>query len=169
MEIARRSIYQNRLDDVYAEQFVILLLPGTNIAFNEPGINFQEFQEQVKIFEADQDITPWTLRAMNPEGGGVILPRGASIVGLDVRKTVIRPSYFPEWTRTKFEAEKTRAELDLRTNIIKWTGGSFLSNVSFRDKRGSVSVTKISGEASDEAILESFHSSRFPLLCLCPC
>jgi hypothetical protein len=161
MEVARRSILQNRLDDVYAEQFVILLLPGTNVAFNEPGVDFQTFQEEVSIFSDNQTVTPWTLRAMNPEGGGVILPRGASIVGLDVRKTVLRPSYYPKWDRETYEAENQRDKLDLRTNILKWTGGSFISNVSFRDKRDQVSVNKIYGERGDEAVLESLIPHGF--------
>ena len=155
MEIARRSILQNRLDNIFAEQFVIILLPGINVAFNEPGMDYQTFQEEVSIFKEDQDIDVWTLRAMNPEGGGVILPRGASIVGFDARKTTIIPSYYPKWTRRQYEDKEENALLKGRTNVIKWTGGSYLANLGFRDKKEVISVANIYGEASDVAVLES--------------
>ena len=34
--------------------------------------------------------------SLNSIHGGVILPRGTSIVGLDLRKTKIRPKYVPD-------------------------------------------------------------------------
>ena len=36
------------------------------------------------------------LYKLNSVHGGVILPRGTSLVGLDLRKTKIRPKYVPD-------------------------------------------------------------------------
>ena len=54
------------------------------------------------------DLPPWDLETVydleNPDNqlyklnsihGGVIVPRGTSIVGLDLRKTKVRPKYVP--------------------------------------------------------------------------
>ena len=159
IEIARRSILQNRSDDTFAEQFVIMLLPGTNTVFNEPGLSKADFEDNIPVFVEDQEITPETLRAFNPETGGLILPRGTSITSFDTRKTLIRPSYYPKWSRLDYTEQPDL--LKERTNILKWTGGSSVNKVTFRDKRNEVSVSSISGEADKAAVLTSLIPHGF--------
>ena len=159
IEIARRSILQNRSDDTFAEQFVIMLLPGTNTVFNEPGLSKSQFEDDIPAFVSDQVLTPETLRSFNPESGGLILPRGTSITSFDTRKTLIRPTYYPKWSR--FDYTEYPDTLEGRTNILKWTGGSAISHVTFRDKRNEVSVAGILGEADDAAVLVSLIPHGF--------
>lgn len=69
-----------------------------------------------------------TLQEMNSAGyAGIILPRGVSIIGEDLRKTVIRPSYVP--------AKTGNIEAD-RGAIFRITGGAFFFNFTFKDKTG---------------------------------
>ena len=159
IEIARRSILQNRSDDTFAEQFVIMLLPGTNTVFNEPGLSKSQFEDDIPAFTADQVLTPETLRAFNPESGGLILPRGTSITSFDTRKTLIRPTYYPKWSR--FDFTEYPETLEGRSNILKWTGGSALSHITFRDKRSDISVAGITGDATKPAVLQSLIPHGF--------
>lgn len=159
IEIARRSILQNRSDEPFAEQFVIMLLPGNNTVYNELGTTLSEFENDVPAFEDNQVITPEILRAFNPSTGGLILPRGVSITSFDTRKTLIRPSYYPKWNRFDYEFEKDT--LENRTNIFKWTGGSSVSGVTIRDKKEEISVVNITGSANEVAELVSFVPHGF--------
>ena len=51
----------------------------------------------------DLQTTDNELYKLNSIHGGVILPRGTSIVGLDLRKTKIRPKYVPDPTNDNIE------------------------------------------------------------------
>jgi hypothetical protein len=68
------------------------------------------------------------LRAMNSTSyPGIILPRGVSVIGEDLRKTVIRPLYVPPKT----------GNIDTdRGSILRITGGGFFFNFTFKDKEG---------------------------------
>ena len=162
LEIARRSILQNRSDAPSNNRFVIVLLPGVNVVHNEPGLNLQEFLESEVVFNAGQNLTPSDLRKFNSKRGGLIVPRGTSIQGLDKSKVVISPSYYPRWTR--FEFESRDYETAGRSNILNWTGNTLLRDLTFRDKRGNVSVTQIDGTPEDIAILHSEQPHCFRTL-----
>ena len=69
------------------EAFTIMVMPGDYEIDNRPGVigtnnlTFTNFEQELYKF--------------NPKNGGIIVPRGTSIVGYDLRKTVIRPKYVP--------------------------------------------------------------------------
>jgi hypothetical protein len=65
----------------------------TNNVWTTSGATLTEFTEtsNFDIFDEDNDLFKY-----NSVHGGVILPRGTSIVGLDLRKTKIRPMYVPD-------------------------------------------------------------------------
>lgn len=159
VEVARRSILAGRADDLYNGRFTILLLPGTNIVCNEPGVNLGEFEQLVAGFNEDQVITQDLLRLFNGPEGGLLVPRGTSIVALDLRKTVIRPTYYPFWSRTLFEVDPSL--LEPRSSIIKWTGNSYFTSFTIRDKVEAVSVTRIDGEDDSIAVLRSVRPHGF--------
>lgn len=64
-----------------------------NGSWTTVGAELTEFTENSNfdIFDEDND-----LRKYNSVYGGVILPRGTSLVGLDLRKTKLRPMYVPD-------------------------------------------------------------------------
>jgi hypothetical protein len=159
MEVARRSILSGRFDDLYNAQFTVVLLPGRNIVYNEPGVNYAEFEQQISGFEPDQAISQPIFRLFNPMAGGLLVPRGTSIIALDLRKTEIRPTYYPFWTRLKYEFDP--ATIEPRTSILKWTGNSYFTSFTFRDKVETISVSAITGDADDVAVLRSARPHGF--------
>jgi hypothetical protein len=116
LEAARFSYQKgNSNDDV--EKTTILLMPGAHTVDNRPGFvvyNDNGVARAVSpsgqtsaaidtlslkldsIFDLTQDDN--ILYKFNSINGGVVVPRGTSIVGLDLRKTKIRPKYVPNPT-----------------------------------------------------------------------
>ena len=86
LEAARRSYVAGNSNDKF-EAFTIMVMPGDYTIDNRPGVlgttnlTFTDFETELYKF--------------NPKNGGVIVPRGTSIVGYDLRKTVIRPKFVP--------------------------------------------------------------------------
>lgn len=67
------------------------------------------------------------LSVVNPSGGGLIVPRGISVDGVDLRKVRVRPMYVPELTPTEIEPQTKRSA------IFKVTGGTYISLLTFTD------------------------------------
>lgn len=162
LEVARRSILAGRADDLYNGRFTILLLPGRNIVYNEPGVTLGEFEEQVSGFQDDQVITQSLLRLFNGPEGGLLVPRGTSIIALDLRKTVIQPTFYPFWSRTLYEVDPSLIEA--RSAILRWTGNSYFTSFTFKDKVDEVSVTQIFGDPQQPAVLRSIRPHGFRTL-----
>ena len=106
---AARFSYQAGLNNDRFGQTTILLYPGEHIVDNRPGFipdganNFR-----LRNGTTTDDLAPFDLTTnfnlesdnnvlykLNSIHGGVILPRGTSIVGMDLRKTKVRPKYVP--------------------------------------------------------------------------
>ena len=119
IEAARFSYVPGNNNDI-TEKTTILLMPGDHIIDNRPGYGVKNDSGSVEVqdsvgnpisngvseislnLESNFDLTQEDniLRKFNSIHGGVIVPRGTSIVGLDLRKTKIRPKYVPNPTDT---------------------------------------------------------------------
>lgn len=64
-----------------------------------------------------------TLYKFNPSTGGLILPRGISINGTDLRKVKIRPMFVPS------------VSSGIKTALFKVTGNTYVSQLTFADNR----------------------------------
>ena len=159
IEIARRSILSARDDSPSENKFVICLLPGINTVYTEPGVYSDTFKSEVAPFAATDTLTANVLRKFNSETGGMILPRGTSIVGLDLKKCFIQPTSYPHWNRAEYEFSPNTVED--RSSIISITGNSFLTNITFLDKQSSISVKEIAGERDEVAVLRSLEPHGF--------
>jgi hypothetical protein len=116
IESARFSYQVGKNNDL-VDRTTILVYPGVHYIDNRPGTAIQEVNstavfkryfngnwttDQATITEfnlnSNFDIFDETndLRKFNSINGGVILPRGTSVVGLELRKTKIRPLYVPD-------------------------------------------------------------------------
>jgi len=133
LESARFS-YQAGLNNDLFSKTTILLYPGDHIVDNRPGwIPYDNGSGQIRYYTRDgqsnQSLAPLTstsnlnledplndLYKLNSVRGGVILPRGTSIVGLDLRKTKIRPKYVPDPENDNIE----------RSAIFRVTGTTYL-------------------------------------------
>tara|TARA_R100001594_G_scaffold47989_1_gene80869 strand:+ start:1142 stop:7000 length:5859 start_codon:yes stop_codon:yes gene_type:complete len=114
---ASRFSYQKGLDNDRFGKTTILLYPGEHIVDNRPGwIPDGSNNFKLRNGTTSSDFPAWSLTTnfnldtpdnalykMNSIYGGVILPRGTSIVGLDLRKTKIRPKYVPNPANTAIE------------------------------------------------------------------
>lgn len=115
LEAARFSYVRGNDNDI-TEKTTILLLPGEHIVDNRPGYAIKN-DGGVKVvapsgvvYPAENELSLTLtsnfdllqrenyLYKFNSVNGGVIVPRGTSIVGLDLRKTKVRPKYVPNPT-----------------------------------------------------------------------
>lgn len=163
-EISKRSILSNRDDAPANNKYVIFLLPGHNIVYNEPGVYSDQFKTDIAPLSETDTFTPEILAKLNPEQGGLVLPRGTSIIGLDPAKTFICPTSYPHWTRADYL--DSPANIEDRSNILSWTGNSHVSGVSFIDKNEKVSITELTGEPAEVVVLTSLKPHGFRSLLL---
>ena len=134
---AARFSYQKGLNNDRFGQTTILVYPGDHIIDNRPGWipdgigNFQlrsgatsnNFPTWDLTTNFDLTVSDNALYKMNSVHGGVIIPRGTSLVGLDLRKTKIRPKYIPNPSNDNIE----------RSCIFKVTGGCYFWQFSMFD------------------------------------
>jgi hypothetical protein len=78
-------------------------------------------------FEVSDTLYYDNLSAVNPQTGGLIVPRGISVDGVDLRKVRIRPMYVPEIVPVQNDPQIER------TAIFKVTGGTYISLLTFTD------------------------------------
>ena len=116
IEAARFSYNVGRNNDT-TEKTTILLMPGEHEVDNRPGFGIEDDNGVFKFrtpagdlidnsdllslkLESNFDLNQEDniLYKFNSVNGGVIVPRGTSIVGLDLRKTKIKPKYVPNPT-----------------------------------------------------------------------
>ena len=131
---AARFSYLRGDDNDLVERTTILLYPGEHIVDNRPGFAIKNEGGAARavspagattgasnVFEltldSNFDLTQEDnlLYKFNSINGGVIVPRGTSIVGLDLRKTKIRPKYVPNPTDSAA----------LQTAIFRITGACY--------------------------------------------
>ena len=114
---AARFSYLRGDDNDLVERTTILLYPGEHIVDNRPGFGIRNDGGVAKAIspagaatgasntleltlDSNFDLTQEDniLYKFNSVNGGVVVPRGTSIVGLDLRKTKVRPKYVPNPT-----------------------------------------------------------------------
>lgn len=99
------------------------------------------------------------LSVVNPRGGGLVVPRGVSINGVDLRKVRVRPMYVPVLTPVQEEPQKET------TSIFKLTGGSYVSLITFTDNpqinRSHNTVSAVSFASEAEIIGEGNDVSYY--------
>jgi hypothetical protein len=134
---ASRFSYQKGLDNDRFEKTTIMLAPGNHYIDNRPGLipdgsnNFR-----TRAGTSTNDLAPFTsssvfdifdsnniLYKLNSIYGGVIVPRGVSIVGQDLRKSKIRPLYVPSPTNDNIE----------RSAIFRVTGATYFNSFTIFD------------------------------------
>ena len=116
IESARFSYLRGNDNDL-VEKTTILLFPGEHLIDNRPGFGIKDVNGTATAISPSsaesgaQNTLTLTLNSnfdltqednilykFNSTEGGVIVPRGTSIVGLDLRKTKVRPKYVPNPT-----------------------------------------------------------------------
>ena len=135
VESARFSYRTGQFNDAF-ESFTIVLYPSEYVLDNRPGTNTtgQAFiDDDIPILNTSSDLdlqntdgTPNPdnlLYKFNSVEGGIIIPRGTSLVGMDLRKTKLKPLYIPDPASGSIE----------RSAIFRVTGGCYFWQFSFFD------------------------------------
>jgi hypothetical protein len=132
-----RFSYQQGLNNDRFGKTTILLYPGDHTIDNRPGwIPDGANNYRLRSGATSNDFPPFDLTTsfdltdpnnqlykLNSVHGGVIIPRGTSIVGLDLRKTKIRPLYVPKPDNDNIE----------RSCIFRVTGSCYIWQFSLFD------------------------------------
>lgn len=116
----------------------IILSPGVHTVYNDPGSS----STSLASWGTSKDPTVAELIAFNPASvGGVLLPRGCSLCGPDLRKTTLRPNWVPE-------AADEAADYNNRRGMLKITGTGYFFGFTVMDKVGLT---------SSHHLLDAFH------------
>lgn len=100
----------------------IVLAPSISTVLNDRG------DATTPVWTDGQDPTDAQLIAFNSATtGGVILPRGCSLINMDLRKTLLRPNYVPI-------PEAEASDYSNRRTIFKTTGGGYYYGWTAVDK-----------------------------------
>ena len=134
---ASRFSYQTGLDNDRFNKTTIVLYPGDHVVDNRPGwIPDGENNYKLRNGSTSNNLPSFDLTTnfdlttadnelykLNSIHGGVIVPRGTSIVGMDLRKTVIRPLYVPNPENDNIE----------RSALFRVTGGCYFWQFTILD------------------------------------
>jgi hypothetical protein len=116
----------------------IVLAPAVHVLHNDPGSS----STSLPSWGMAKDPTIAELVAFNPANvGGVLLPRGVSLCGPDLRKTTIRPTWVPA-------AADEAADYSNRRGMLKITGTGYFFGFTVMDKVG---------EKRSHHLLDAFH------------
>jgi len=132
LEVARFS-YRVGLSNDEFDAFSIYLYPSEYVIDNRPGLadynQIQPFNENTNF-----DLTSASneLYKFNSTRGGVIVPRGCSVVGSDLRRTKIIPKYVP-YPTVQGSLGITAANEPGPAAIFRLTGGCYFWQASFFD------------------------------------
>ena len=133
LEVARFS-YRVGLSNDEFDAFSIYLYPATYEIDNRPG---DVLYTNVAPIDANSNLDLTSpnnvLYKYNSCEGGVIVPRGCSVIGTDLRRTKIIPKYVPYPTTLPAQGINTEAQIPPRTAIFKVTGGTYFWQFSFFD------------------------------------
>jgi len=133
LEVARFS-YRVGLSNDEFDAFSIMLYPAEYIVDNRPG---DVLYTNVAPLDANSNLDLTSpnnvLYKYNSIEGGIIVPRGCSLVGTDLRRTKIIPKYVPYPTTYAAKGINTEDQVPPRTAIFKVTGGTYFWQFSFFD------------------------------------
>ena len=142
-------------------RYLIVLAPSTHCVVNGPGTTLSSFSTNFN--DPYQPVTQAELQEFNvPTFGGLILPRGVSIIGMDLKKSEVRPVYVPKYSHPSFPPNYQQVTggpvyaNEPLSSIFRWTGNTYISNLTSLDKVVTRVVNKISlNEETGEAIFET--------------
>ena len=133
LEISRFSYLPGGPDNDRFDQFTVMVMPGNHYIDNRPGL---VDVDGIDEFAFDQALSEWAdnsnldikdpnnvLYKFNNTEGGAIIPRGSSIIGYDLRRTIVRPLYVPD----------PADPLEKRSAIFNVTGGCYFWQFTIKD------------------------------------
>lgn len=104
---------------------LIDILVNTLLSINNPFDTQINVGSMLREFPLEGEPSDAILQSFNdPVNSGIILPRGVSIIGADLRKVIFKPKYVPKPTNA----------LEGRASIFRMTGGNFFQGFTILDQ-----------------------------------
>jgi hypothetical protein len=131
----------------------IVLSTGVHTLYNDPG----QASTSIASWGVSKNPTTADLIKFNPATvGGVLLPRGCSLCGPDLRKTTIRPNWVPAVT-------DEAADYSNRHGMLKITGTGYFFGHTFMDKIGLDASHHLldAYQFASKAELDDFYAKTF--------
>lgn len=144
--ITAKSFYESPLTN--NDLVSIVLAPGVYTIYNSTGA------ASVSEWTTGKSPTTDELTEFNTNTtGGLMLPRGVSLCGLDLRKTIFRPHSVPSVADEAADASNRRA-------IFKVTGTGYYFGFTFMDKAGSTASHHLlhAFEFASQSELDEFYT-----------
>jgi len=113
------AILTTTIGDGNLNNLATIQVTGTIPVFNYSKA-LEEWQDNSVLDLSNPDNV---LYKFNASTGGAIVPRGCSLIGYDLRRTIVRPLYVPD------PADGTQA----RTSIFNLTGGCYIWQFTIKD------------------------------------
>ena len=132
LEVARFS-YRVGLSNDEFDAFSIYLYPSEYVLDNRPGTsNYNEITPFDENTNFDLTSPNNILYKFNSVNGGIIVPRGCSVVGSDLRRTKLIPKYVP-YPTISASLGITSANEPGPSAFFRLTGGCYFWQASFFD------------------------------------
>jgi len=167
---AARFSYLEGDDNDLVERTTILLFPGEHIVDNRPGFGIRSDGGIAKAIHPNGTSVSGALNTLtltlnsnfdltqednilykfNSTKGGVVVPRGTSIVGLDLRKTKLRPKYVPNPTDSDVDS----------TAIFRITGACYFWQFTIFDGDGNSFVYTDPKEFTNNQAIPTFSHHK---------
>ena len=120
--IITSKAYLNLSGNLCGDLVTIVVQSGVHDVINGPGTG------TTPKWADGYEPTAAELQKFNAADGGVILPRGCSVVSMDLRKTNLRPVYVPAF-------DQENADYSNRSSIFRVTGTGYYYGFTFLDKK----------------------------------
>lgn len=152
--ITSRSYYTFSDTRAQVDCVLIRLSAGRHVIYNDPGNSGSAIA--VSAWADGFDPTWQHLITFNPNEGGLLLPRGASFNGDDLRKCVFSPNYVPT------PADEA-ADYSNRSTILRVTPLALGGQFTFTDKIGATTSHHLLDciQYSTQAQLNAFYTKVF--------
>lgn len=129
-----------------SNRYTIYLAPSSVTISNEVGRSVEDFNVDFSSNPL-KEVTTSDLLQFNHPNGGIIVPFGITIQGMDLKKSVISPSYVPTYKNPALPLVLQRENQPL-SSIFRCSGNSYLHNFSARDKISYSEVVSVSQKDS---------------------
>jgi len=144
-------------------RYLIVLAPGRHCVVNAPGVTPANFSYDLSL--QTTQVTQDVLTSFNPaEVGSLVIPRGVSIIGMDLKKCEIHPTYVPTYTHPSFPNAENYRQQTVGENgfdgpifsnqpissIFRWSGNTYLSNFTCLDKIEARTVVQIQEQVTTQ-------------------
>jgi hypothetical protein len=163
---AALEITKLRLSDILAgnnpasenNRYVIYCAPSRTTVVNSPGVSVDAFNVDFST-NPEKTVTFSDLAQFNGEDGGLVIPGGISILGMDLKKSELKPIYVPTYANPAYPVELAGENQPLSA-IMRVAGNTYCKEFSVTDKVNLRYVVRVGAESAADGAPAVFDSDR---------